>query len=143
MHRRHIEEAIRNEMIHITLSAVYFEVYHQHFYNQDTFHNIRIKARDEWKMAFNYPLGCFQFKVLPFGLQGAPAIFMQFINEVLYLYWIGLLSEPGSNCHQFIPSFVQIAFPITNLLKMKGEDKSKPSQLLKWILECQAALRET
>lgn len=119
------------------------------FYNLDTFHNIRIKARDEWKMAFNCTLGCFQFKVLSFGLQGAPAIFMQFINELLhehlykgvlmYLYCTGLRSEPGSNCHQFIPSFAQIALPITNLLKMKGEDMSKPSQLL----ECQAALRET
>lgn len=29
--------------------------------------------------------------------------------------------------HQFIPAFAQIAFPITNLLKTKGEDKPKPN----------------
>lgn len=41
--------------------------------------------------------------------------------------------------HQFIPSFAQVALLITNLLKMKGEKKPKPSQPLKWTLECQAA----
>lgn len=39
---------------------------------------------------------------------------------------------------QFIPSFAQIALPIMNLLKTKGGDKPKPSQPLKWSMECQA-----
>lgn len=30
------------------------------------------------------PLECFQFWVLPFGLQRAPAVFMQLINKVLH-----------------------------------------------------------
>lgn len=29
-------------------------------------------------------LNCFQFQVLPFGLHGAPTMFMQLINEVLH-----------------------------------------------------------
>lgn len=36
------------------------------------------------KTAFNCPLGSFQFRVMPFGLQGAPAVFMQLINKVLH-----------------------------------------------------------
>lgn len=50
----------------------------------EPYYHVRIKERDEWKMAFNYPLGCFQIRVLPYGLQGAPAVFMQLINEVLH-----------------------------------------------------------
>uniref|UniRef100_A0A2D4LM04 Reverse transcriptase domain-containing protein n=1 Tax=Micrurus spixii TaxID=129469 RepID=A0A2D4LM04_9SAUR len=38
------------------------------------------RVRIEWKTAFNCPMGCFQFNVLPFGLQEAPAVFMQMIN---------------------------------------------------------------
>lgn len=45
---------------------------------------MRIKEGDEWKTAFNCPLGSFQFKVMPFDLQGAPAVFMQLINEILH-----------------------------------------------------------
>lgn len=43
---------------------------------------------------------------------------------------------------QFISSFAQIALPITNLLNMKGEGKPKPSQPLKWMMECQAAFEK-
>lgn len=45
---------------------------------------MRIREGVEWKMAFNCPLGSYQFQVMLFGLQGAPAVFMQLINEVLY-----------------------------------------------------------
>lgn len=48
------------------------------------YYRVRIWEGDEWKMAFNCPLGCFQFNMLPFGLQGAPAVLMQPINEVLH-----------------------------------------------------------
>lgn len=43
-----------------------------------------IRAGDEWKTAFNCPLESCQFRVMPFGLQGAPAVFMQLINEVVH-----------------------------------------------------------
>ncbi|XP_026546854.1 uncharacterized protein K02A2.6-like, partial [Notechis scutatus] len=35
-----------------------------------------------------------------------------------------------------------IAMPITNLLKIKGEAKPKPSKLLDWCMECQAAFEK-
>jgi hypothetical protein len=44
---------------------------------------VRIKEGDEWKTAFNTPLGHFEYKVLPFGLVNAPAVFQALINDVL------------------------------------------------------------
>ncbi|CAM4349732.1 unnamed protein product [Leuciscus chuanchicus] len=46
-------------------------------------HLIRIKEGDEWKTAFNTPLGHFEYRVLPFGLVNAPAVFQALINDVL------------------------------------------------------------
>lgn len=43
-----------------------------------------IQPGDEWKTTFNCPLGNYQFTVMSFSLQGAPAVFMQVINEVLH-----------------------------------------------------------
>lgn len=51
---------------------------------REAYYQMWIKKGDEWKTAFNCPLGCFQFWVLPFGPQGALAVFMQLINEVLH-----------------------------------------------------------
>ncbi|XP_070790259.1 vomeronasal type-2 receptor 116-like [Pituophis catenifer annectens] len=48
------------------------------------YYRIHIREGDEWKTAFNCPLGSFQCKVMPFGLQGALAVFMQLINAVLH-----------------------------------------------------------
>lgn len=45
---------------------------------------MRTKEVDEWKTAFNCSLGCYQFQVMPFRLQGVPATFMQLINEDLH-----------------------------------------------------------
>lgn len=53
------------------------------------YYRVHIKG-DEWKTAFNCLLCSFQFKVMPFGLQGAPAVFMQLIKVHEHLY-IGVL----------------------------------------------------
>lgn len=54
---------------------------------------MRIKEGNKWKTAFNCPLGSYRFKVMPFGLQGTPVVFMQLLNEVLHenLYKGGLV----------------------------------------------------
>lgn len=43
---------------------------------------------------------------------------------------------------QFIPAFAQIALPINNLIKTRAGDKPKPSQLVKWTMECQATFEK-
>lgn len=44
---------------------------------------MRIREGDEWKMAFNTPLGHFEYLVMPFGLTNAPTVFQALVNDVL------------------------------------------------------------
>ncbi|KAI1003236.1 hypothetical protein K3495_g4968 [Podosphaera aphanis] len=50
------------------------------------FHKLRIKKGDEWKTAFRTRFGLFEWLVMPFGLNGAPASFQRYINETLREY---------------------------------------------------------
>ncbi|XP_023806908.1 uncharacterized protein LOC105356774 isoform X2 [Oryzias latipes] len=50
---------------------------------RNAYHLVRIKAGDEWKTAFNTPLGHFEYQVMPFGLTNAPAVFQNLVNDVL------------------------------------------------------------
>lgn len=47
---------------------------------REVYYQMRVKKDDEWKTTLNCPLGSYKFLVMPFGLQGAPAVFMQLIN---------------------------------------------------------------
>lgn len=44
---------------------------------REVYYQVSIKKGDNWKKAFNCPLGCYQFQVMPLRLQGGPAVFMQ------------------------------------------------------------------
>ena len=44
---------------------------------------VPVAAVDRVKTAFSSPYGLFQFTVMPFGLQGAPATFQQMMDELL------------------------------------------------------------
>lgn len=39
---------------------------------REVYYQVQIKTGDEWKMTFNCPLGCFQFRVLPSAYKGHP-----------------------------------------------------------------------
>ena len=42
---------------------------------RNAYHLVRVREGDEWKTAFNTPLGHFEYLVIPFGLTNAPAFF--------------------------------------------------------------------
>ncbi len=50
---------------------------------RNAYHLVRYKEGDEWKTAFNTPVGHFEYRVLPFGLVNAPAVFQALVNDVL------------------------------------------------------------
>jgi hypothetical protein len=47
------------------------------------YHQIHIKEGDEYKTAFQTHSGHYEYKVMSFGLTGAPATFQSFMNTVL------------------------------------------------------------
>lgn len=50
---------------------------------QQAYHQLRLKAEDVEKTAFNTHMGQFQYKVLSFGLTNAPATFQSVMNHML------------------------------------------------------------
>lgn len=44
---------------------------------------VRIREGDEWKTAFSTTTGHYQYRVMPYGLAGAPSVFQCLINDVL------------------------------------------------------------
>lgn len=50
---------------------------------RNAYHLVRIREGDEWKTAFNIPIGHFEYLVMPFGLTNAPAVFQGLVKEVL------------------------------------------------------------
>ncbi|KAI7799302.1 hypothetical protein IRJ41_024940 [Triplophysa rosa] len=50
---------------------------------RNAYHLVRIRKGDEWKTAFNTPTGHFEYRVMPFGLSNAPAVFQRLVNDML------------------------------------------------------------
>jgi hypothetical protein len=47
---------------------------------------VRIKPGDEWKTAFWTRYGHFEYKVMPFSLTNAPAVFQHMMNHIFREY---------------------------------------------------------
>lgn len=47
------------------------------------FHQIAVKLEDQYKTAFQTHFGHFEYKVMPYGLTGAPATFQAIMNHIL------------------------------------------------------------
>jgi hypothetical protein len=45
-----------------------------------------LEEGEEWKTAFRTRYGLFEWRVVPFGLTGAPAAFQRYINSILQDY---------------------------------------------------------
>ena len=58
-------------------ARIYLKIDLKHAYH------IRIAEGDEPKMAFQTCYGSFEWRVMPFRLSNAPAVFQQFINDIL------------------------------------------------------------
>uniref|UniRef100_A0A3B3HZ14 Gypsy retrotransposon integrase-like protein 1 n=1 Tax=Oryzias latipes TaxID=8090 RepID=A0A3B3HZ14_ORYLA len=69
------------------ISSVFDSVQEAHVFTKldlrNAYHLVRVKEGDEWKTAFNTPLGHYEYLVMPFGLTNAPAVFQRLVNDVL------------------------------------------------------------
>lgn len=48
------------------------------------YYNVRVREGDEWKISFRTRYGQFEFLVMQFGLQNAPAAFQRMVNELFH-----------------------------------------------------------
>ena len=50
---------------------------------KDAFNQVPVKKEHQRFTAFKFPKGIFEYKVMPFGLRNAPAVFQRMIDQVL------------------------------------------------------------
>ena len=51
---------------------------------------IKVKDEDIQKTAFRTRYGHYEYLVMPFGVTNAPGVFMECMNHIFILIWVGL-----------------------------------------------------
>lgn len=85
---RGLNDITRKDRYPLPLMSSAFELLHGcSFFTKldlrNAYHLVRIREGDEWKTAFNTPMGHYEYLVMPFGLTNAPAVFQALVNDIL------------------------------------------------------------
>ncbi|GJR29640.1 putative reverse transcriptase domain-containing protein [Tanacetum coccineum] len=109
------------------------------------YHQLRVRDEDIPKTAFRTRYGHYEFQVIPFGLTNAPAVFMDLMNRISIVQFIGhVIDSQGINVDpDKIKAVKNWASPTTPIEKNKkyiwGENQESAFQLLKQKL-CEAPI---
>lgn len=81
------EITARNKYPLPLLEAAYVLLQRAHLFTEldlrNTYHPVRIRSGDKWKMTFKTPLGHFKYRGTPFGLTNATMVFHALVKDVL------------------------------------------------------------
>ncbi|GJY13267.1 putative reverse transcriptase domain-containing protein [Tanacetum coccineum] len=115
------------------------------------YHQLRVRDEDIPKTAFRTRYGHYEFQVMSFGLTNAPAVFMDLMNRISIVQFLGhvidsqgIHVDPAKIEARFIKDFSKIAKSLTELTQKNkkyiwGEDQESAFQLLKQKL-CEAPI---
>ncbi|KAL8441241.1 hypothetical protein Emed_007593 [Eimeria media] len=101
------------------------------------FHQVRMAPEDQHKTAFRCYFGHFEFKVMPFGLKGAPGTFQQVMNDILWPHLAVRCAVYLNDVLVFSPSLEQHVEDVRMVLSALREHKMYPK-----ISKCKFARRE-
>ena len=82
---------------------------------RNAYYLVRIREGDEWKTAFNTPMGHWEYLVMPFGLTNAPAVFQtrvgdmlrDLLNRFVFVYIDDILILSRSMSENMSPTFAR------------------------------------